>query len=53
MKVRFYPIVSRSGRFSSERIVRFITQLDRDIDIAIRTRDASHETGRVSVLFAV
>jgi len=41
------------GRFSSERIVRFITLLDRDIDIVIRPRDASHETGQVSVLFAV
>ena len=41
------------GRFSSERIVRFITLLDRDIDIVIRPRDASHETGHVSVLFTV
>ena len=40
------------GRFSSKRIVRFITLLDRDIDIVIRPRDASHETGRVPVLFA-
>jgi len=41
------------GRFSSERLVRFITLLDRDIDIVIRPRDASHKTGHVSVLFAV
>src|SRR3990170_8140980 len=41
------------GRFSSERIVRFITLLDRDIDIVIRPRDASHESGHVSVQFAV
>jgi hypothetical protein len=41
------------GRFFSERIVRFITLLDRDIDIVIRPRDASHETGHVAVLFAV
>jgi predicted XRE-type DNA-binding protein len=41
------------GRFSSERLVRFITLLDRDVDIVIRPRDASHPTGHVSVLFAV
>jgi len=41
------------ARFSSERLVRFITLLDRDIDIVIRPRDASHKTGRVSVLFTV
>ena len=41
------------GGFSSERIVRFITLLDRDIDIVIRSRDASHETEHVSVQFAV
>lgn len=41
------------GRFSSERLVRFITLLDRDIDIVIRPRDAAHRTGHVSVLFAV
>ena len=41
------------SRFSSERIVRFITMLDRDIDIVIRPRDLAHATGHVSVLFAV
>lgn len=41
------------GRFSSERLVRFITLFDRDIDIVIRPRDAAHQTGHVSVLFAV
>ena len=41
------------NRFSSERLVRFITLLDRDIDIVIRPRDSARETGHVSVLFAV
>lgn len=41
------------NRFSSERLVRFLTLLDRDIDIVIRPRDSGHETGQVSVLFAV
>jgi predicted XRE-type DNA-binding protein len=41
------------SRFSSERLVRFITLLDRDVDIFIRPRDAAHATGHVSVLFAV
>jgi len=53
VKVRLCPIVSRSVRFSSERIVRFITLLGRDVGIVIRPRDPSHEPGRVSVLFAV
>lgn len=41
------------SRFSSERLVRFITLLDRDIDIVIRPRDAARKIGHVSVLFAV
>lgn len=41
------------SRFSSERLVRFITLLDRDVDIVIRPRDSAHETGHVAVLFAV
>lgn len=41
------------SRFSSERLVRFITLLDRDVDIVIRPRDAAHEIGHVAVLFAV
>jgi predicted XRE-type DNA-binding protein len=41
------------SRFSSERLVRFLTLLDRDIDIVIRPRDSARETGHVSVLFAV
>ncbi len=41
------------SRFSSERLVRFITLLDRDMDIIIRARDAAHEIVHVAVLFAV
>ncbi|HEU5361146.1 MAG TPA: XRE family transcriptional regulator [Candidatus Deferrimicrobiaceae bacterium] len=41
------------SRFSSERLVRFLTLLDRGVDIVIRPRDSAHETGHVSVLFAV
>lgn len=41
------------NRFSSERLLHFITQLDRDVEIVIRPRDVTHPTGQVSVLFAV
>jgi len=41
------------SRFSSERLVRFITLLDRDIDIVIRPRDSARKIGQVSVLFTV
>ncbi|MHB1099344.1 MAG: helix-turn-helix domain-containing protein [Burkholderiales bacterium] len=41
------------NRFSSERLLHFMTQLDRDVEIVIRLRDESHPTGQVSVLFAV
>lgn len=41
------------SRFSSERLLRFLTLLDRDVDIVIRPRDSAHETGHVTVLFAV
>ncbi len=33
------------NRFSSERLLHFMTQLDRDVEIVIRPRDASHPTG--------
>jgi predicted XRE-type DNA-binding protein len=39
------------SRFSSERLVRFITMLDRDIDIVIRPRGSVRKIGQVSVLF--
>ena len=41
------------NRFSSERLLHFMTQLDCDVEIVIRSRDASHPTGQVSVLFEV
>ena len=40
------------NRFSSERLMHFMTLLDRDIEIIIRPRDSSHPTGEVSVLVA-
>ena len=40
------------SRFSSERLVRFITLFDRDIDIVIRPQNSARETGHVTVLMA-
>lgn len=40
-------------RFSSERLLHFITQLDRDVEIIIRPKAANHAAGLVSVLVAV
>jgi predicted XRE-type DNA-binding protein len=39
-------------RFSSERLLHFITQLDRDIEIVIRPKAENHPSGLVSVLVA-
>ena len=39
-------------RFSSERLLHFITQLDRDVEIVIRPKAANHPSGLVSVLVA-
>ncbi len=39
-------------RFSSERLLHFITQLDRDVEILIRPKAADHAAGLVSVLVA-
>ncbi|MBP9654645.1 MAG: XRE family transcriptional regulator [Rhodocyclaceae bacterium] len=39
-------------RFSSERLLHFITQLDRDVEIVIRPKSANHASGLVSVLVA-
>ena len=39
-------------RFSSERLLRFITQLDRDVEIVIRPKPESREKGMVSVMVA-
>ena len=41
------------NRFSSERLMHFMTLLNRDVEIVIRPRDTSHTTGQVSVFFAV
>lgn len=40
------------ARFSSERLLHFITQLDRDVEIIIRPKAANHPAGLVSVLVA-
>ena len=39
-------------RFSSERLLRFLTLLDRDVEIVIRPKAKSHQAGLVSVLVA-
>jgi predicted XRE-type DNA-binding protein len=40
------------NRFSSERLMHFMTLLDRDVEILIRPRDKARSKGQVSVLFA-
>jgi len=40
------------SRFSSERLLHFITLLDKDVEIVIRPKAASHAAGLVSVLVA-
>lgn len=40
------------SRFSSERLMRFITLLDRDVEILIRPKARGHTSGLVSVLVA-
>lgn len=37
------------NRFSSERLLRFVTLLDRDVEIIIRPKAAGHASGVVSV----
>lgn len=39
-------------RFSSERLLHFITLLDRDVEIVIRPKAENHASGSVSVLMA-
>lgn len=41
------------SRFSSERLLRFITLLDRDVDIVIRPKAEEHAEGKVSVQMEV
>ncbi|HSS75613.1 MAG TPA: helix-turn-helix transcriptional regulator [Thermoanaerobaculia bacterium] len=40
------------NRFSSERLLRFVTLLDRDVEIIIRPKAKEHASGVVSVLVA-
>ena len=40
------------SRFSSERLLRFVTLLDRDIEIVIRPKAKGHASGVVSVSVA-
>lgn len=40
------------SRFSSERLLNFLTLLDRDVDILIRPKAETHPHGQVSVLVA-
>ncbi len=42
----------RLSRFSSERLLHFVTLLDRDIDIVIRPKAKRHATGVVTVSVA-
>jgi len=37
------------SRFSSERLLRFLTLLDRDVEIVIRPKAKGHHSGLVSV----
>ncbi|MBU1654539.1 MAG: helix-turn-helix domain-containing protein, partial [Gammaproteobacteria bacterium] len=40
------------SRFSSERLLHFLTLFDKDVEILIRPKAANHATGSVSVLVA-
>lgn len=40
------------SRFSSERLMHFITLLDKDVEIIIRPKAKGHESGLLSVLVA-
>jgi predicted XRE-type DNA-binding protein len=40
------------SRFSSERLLRFVTLLDRDVEIVIRPKAKGHASGVVSVSVA-
>jgi hypothetical protein len=37
------------GHFSSERLLKFLTLLDRDVEIVIRPKAKGHHSGLVSV----
>ena len=38
--------------FSAERLMRFLTALDKDVEIVIKTKPRSRMTGRISVVAA-
>jgi predicted XRE-type DNA-binding protein len=38
--------------FSVERLMTFLTALDRDVEISIRKKSRSHPSGRISVVTA-
>lgn len=40
----------RAGTFSVERLIRFLTALDQDVEITVRPKDASRNAARLSVL---
>ena len=40
----------RLSGFSTERLLRFLTQLGRDVEIAIRPKPRNHATGEIRVL---
>ena len=35
--------------FSIDKLMTFLTKLDRDVDIVVRRKDPAHEQGRISV----
>jgi predicted XRE-type DNA-binding protein len=41
------------SRFSSERLLRFVTLLDRNVDIVIRPKEKDHSVGTISVQVAL
>jgi predicted XRE-type DNA-binding protein len=47
-KLKHYKL----NRFSSERLLRFVTLLDRDVEIIIRPKAEGHVSGVVSVSVA-
>src|ERR1035437_10315746 len=44
--------IYKLSRFSSERLLRFLTLLDRDVEIVIRPKVKGHSSGLVSVSVA-
>ena len=42
----------RAGTFSVERLMRFLTALDQDVEITVRPKDEARSTARLSVLDA-